>query len=742
VSAVRRLFLGLPISRKLIVLLWLFVLLVIGLLGLSYFTIENLSAVRAYVGGEGLWSKGEKQAAHDLSRYALSHSEQDYERFRQALLVPLGDRQGRLELEKPNPDLNIVRRGFLQGRLHPDDIDSQIRLFRNFRRSKHMAEAIKIWAQGDVLITQLESLGTQLHSLISSKHPDPHRIAQLAQDVDVIDSELTPLEDRFSSELGAAAREAKSIFLLVTFAATGASLIAGFLFTFFLSRHLRQDEERYRHLINTANDAILVLDAQTGRVLEANEQSGKLLGLSLREIIGRPAAQFVRGGDQEEYATLLRGAAAGTAISGKQLRLVRPDGATVTVEVNASVTEVEGRKIIQGIFRDISERQRLEQEVRQAQKMEVIGRLAGGIAHDFNNLLMVIITQVSRLSGTSSREQISRRAETIRSAAERAASLTKQLLAFGRKQVLDVEVVDLNDLLSEVNDMLTTLLSDRVKLVVVPDTEPLPVRVDAGKIEQVMMNLAVNAIDAMPSGGILTIKVARARKSPDAPRLCRRPYALLEISDTGCGMNEDTKAHLFEPFFTTKPSGKGTGLGLSTVHGIVNQSDGLIEVESEAGKGATFRVYLPIAPQTATARTKKRVGDSPIAGTETVLLAEDQDSIRAELREVLEINGYRVLEASDGKQGLELAEQDRGAIDVLVTDVVMPQMRGLDLARRVAELDPHVCVIFISGYSEEVLIENRLLSETRMTLIQKPFEPEDLLGRIRECLSARDQLSR
>ena len=740
-SAVRRLFLDLPISRKLVILLWLFVLLVIGLLGLSYFTIENLSAVRAYVGGEGLWSKAEKQAARDLSRYSISHSEQDYQNFRRALLVPLGDRKGRLELEKPSPDLNVVRQGFLEGRLHPDDVDSQIRLFREFRRSKHMAEAVETWAEGDLLIAQLEDLGTRLHSEISSNKPDPRRITQLARKVDDIDGQLTPLEDRFSSELGAAAREAKNIFLLITFAATGASLVAGFLFTFFLSRHARQNEERYRHLINTANDAIVELDSDTGTILEANEQSAKLLGLKLRQIVGLQAEQLVDEGDQDEYRNWLRTAATGAAVSGKQLHVLRSDGRSVAVEVNASLTEFEGKKIVQGIFRDITERQRLEQEVRQAQKMEVIGRLAGGIAHDFNNLLMVIITQISKLSGTSSPEQISRCSETIRSAAEKAASLTKQLLAFGRKQVLDIEVLDLNDLLREVSEMLTTLVSGRVKRTTVLNIEPLPVRVDAGKIEQVIMNLAVNAIDAMPSGGRLTIKTSRIWKVRDAATNSRRPYALLEIIDTGYGMDETTKAHLFEPFFTTKASGKGTGLGLATVYGIVKQSDGFIEVESELGKGATFRVFLPIAGKRATTRRVPAGRSSLLKGSETVLLAEDQDSIRAELREALEMNGYRVLNASDGREASSLAEGHSGNIDVLVTDIVMPEIRGLDLAKRVRELYPHVCVIFMSGYSEEILIENRL-GEKRMTLLQKPFEPEDLLRKIRECLSARPQLSR
>jgi len=734
-------FLSLPISKKLVVILWLFLVAVISLLALSYITIENLSSARAYVGGEGLWSKAQKQAVHDLLRYSTSHSERDFQNYREALLVPLGDRQARLELEKAVPDMSIVGRGFIQGRNSPEDVAGMAKLFRRFGNTKYMSEAVSIWAQGDTLIEQLQRLGDNMHDEISSGKPNGLKLAEIAQQVDVVGAELTPLEDRFSYALGAGARQAKGSFLLVTFCATGMSLVAGLFFTFFMLRHIRQTEERYKHLIDTANDVILVVDAQTGIVVEANERSSQILGRPLREIVGARGEKIIDENDRKEYAGILARTLQGTSVASKELHLIHSDGHAIAVEVNTSLTEFEGHKIIQGIFRDITERKRLEEEVRQSQKMEVVGRLADGIAHDFNNLLMVILTQISRIRSLPSRPQLLAHLETIRAATEKAASLTKQLLAFGRKQVLMLQVLDLNELLADVNALLVALPAEQIQLRMVPGSQLLPVKVDPGKIEQVIINLAVNACDAMPTGGTLTITTSRV--SMVAPETDDQnesiPYAVVEVSDTGFGMDEETKAHIFEPFFTTKPTGKGTGLGLSTAYGIVKQSGGSITVKSAPGEGTTFRVYLPLVEQIIIPRKHILKHSPPVTtvGSETVLLAEDQALIREALREALESNSYKVIEARDGVQALEIAERHPGAIDVLVTDVIMPHLRGLQLAERVTEFRPEICVIFMSGYSEDALLENRLLPQKNMTLIQKPFAPDHLARTIRESLNDR-----
>ena len=736
-SVAHKLFLDLPAPKKLVVILWLFLVVVVGLLGLSYMTIENLSAARAYVGGEGLWSKAQKQAVHDLLRYSISHSERDFQAYQKALLVPLGDRQARLELEKPVPDMSVVRRGLIQGRNSPEDVEGMAAMFRHCRQLNHMSEAISIWSQGDALIEQLQRLGDDLHREISSERPNALRIAEMARQVDVIGDQLTPLEDRFSYALGAGARQAERLFLLVTFGATAVSLIGGLLFTGFMLRHMRQTEQRYKQLIDTANDAILVIDAETGIVLEANARSSAFLGRPTREIVGARAESIVLESDREAYREMLKTTLEGAAVAGKEMRLNHSDGRTLAAEVNASLTEFEGKKIVQGIFRDIRERKRLEEEVRQTQKMEVVGRLVGGIAHDFNNLLMVILTQIAKVHSLSSQPQILEHAETVRIAAEKAASLTKQLLAFGRKQVLVLQVLDLNEILGELKEMLSTLPSEQIQLMLTPSSRPLPVKVDPGKIEQVIMNLAVNACDAMPSGGVLRIRTARVSRPPSeaSTRSHSAPYAMVEMTDTGCGMDVETKAHIFEPFFTTKPIGKGTGLGLSTVYGIVKQSGGTIEVDSVPGEGTTFRVYLPIVEEPVSPRKAPKVSSPVTTGSETVLLAEDQSSIRSVLREFLESEGYKVLEAQNGNEALEIARHYTGSLDVLVADVIMPQLRGIELAKRLTETYPGICVILMSGYSEDALVENRLLSERNMTLIQKPFDPEELAQKIRESLS-------
>jgi len=437
---------------------------------------------------------------------------------------------------------------------------------------------------------------------------------------------------------------------------------------------------------------------------------------------------------------MLQSTALGTNVTGKGMHLRDAGGRVIAVEVNTSLTDLEGKKVIQGIVRDITERVRFEEEVRQAQKMEVVGRLAGGVAHDFNNLLMVILTQLSKIRIASSTQALEH-IEVIQSASVKAISLTKQLLAFGRKQVLLLETLDLNDLLREMRPILSTLPGDQVHLMLCPVANALRVCVDPGKIEQVVMNLALNACDAMPVGGVLKIKTCRVeRTNTTVGGLEDQPYALLEVADTGCGMDPETRAHIFEPFFTTKPADKGTGLGLSMVYGIVKQTGGSIEVQSEVGYGTTFRVYLPLTEKAVNSVPSKRAGrvhGHVATNSETILLAEDQPSVREEVRQALVVKGYNVLEAENGTDALEIAERCTEPVDVLVTDVIMPQLRGFELARRVGKLHSNLSVVFMSGYSEEALVENGLLSESNVSFIQKPFDPEILVARLAQLLEAR-----
>jgi len=740
-SRFRTLFISLPVSRKIIVVLWLFVLIVIALSILSYQIIGSLSALRAYVEGEGLWSKAQKQAVHNLTRYASSHSEQDFRAYEKALQTPLGDKKARLELERPSPDLKVVYEGFIQGRNSPDDVKGMAVLFRRFHKQKYMADAIAILAEGDSLIEQLQRFGDQLHREITSGSPDARKIAEIMHQIDLVNDRVTPLEDRFSYSLGSGARWSAALFSMATVWASAMSAILGVLFTFLMLRHIRQTEERYKHFVDTANDAILVWNAETGEILEANKRSCVLLERPVAEIIGKHEQEILQATDQVAYRSMLDDTLTGTDIEARELHLHQANGGSITVEVNTSLTELDGRKIIQGIFRDITTRKQLEDEVRQAQKMEVVGRLAGGVAHDFNNLLMVILTHVPKLRRKLSRAEIFEHTDTIQAAGEKEASLTKQLLAFGRKQMLELEVVDLNELIREALPILETIPSTGVELKMSLVPRPIPVKVDPGKIEQVVMNLAVNACHSMPEGGVLTIRTSRASRTKAAENHAPQLYALIEVIDTGCGMDAETRSHIFEPFFTTKGPGRGTGLGLSTVYGIVNQSGGSIEVESKPSHGSTFKVRLPIADEPIPVRSAPRIRLPITEGSETVLLAEDQVSIRKVIREVLESKGYTVLEAHDRQDAIDIAERYPGRIDALVTDVVMPQLRGTELAKLISKLHPGSVVVFMSGYSEEALVENGLLGRNQ-TLIQKPFDPEALAIKIRELLNgAQHQIS-
>jgi CheY-like chemotaxis protein len=378
-----------------------------------------------------------------------------------------------------------------------------------------------------------------------------------------------------------------------------------------------------------------------------------------------------------------------------------------------------------------------EQEFLQAQKMEAVGRLAAGVAHDFNNLLTAILGSGELLLeilpvGHAGRED----AEEIKKAALRAADLTRQLLAFSRQQILAPRVLSANDVVAGMDTMLRQVIGDDIDLRSVLAADLGAVRADPGQVEQVIVNLAVNARDAMPNGGKLTIETANVTLDElyAAGRAVVTPgaYVMIAVSDTGMGMDASTQARAFEPFFTTKPKGQGTGLGLATVYGIVKQSGGYVWLYSELGRGTTFKIYLPrvaAAPESAVAAAA--VGS--LRGSETILLVEDQDEVRALTRRILEKQGYRVLVAAHGNEALVLAEQQGGSIDVLVTDVVMPGMSGSELGSRLGSLRPEMKVLYLSGYTDEAILHHGVL-EPGVAFLQKPFTPETLARKVREVL--------
>ncbi len=383
------------------------------------------------------------------------------------------------------------------------------------------------------------------------------------------------------------------------------------------------------------------------------------------------------------------------------------------------------------------ERKRLEEQLHQAQKMEAIGQLAGGVAHDFNNLLTIISGYSQILLARNDVDSDTRMmVDQIRAAGERAASLTRQLLTFSRKQVVEPKIIDLSALVAGMESMLLRLIGEGISLACVLSPEPVNVIADPGQMEQVIMNIAINASDAMPVGGKLTIETSRveldaafAVTHPMIPSGC---YVMLAISDTGCGMTPDVQEHVYEPFFTTKEQGKGTGLGLSTVYGIVRQSGGYIGLYSEPGVGTTFKIYLACAGLEASS-TEERAAAAPPGGNETILLVEDEHPVRALSRYVLEQSGYRVLDASDGEEALSIAKAHAGHIQMLITDVVLPGMGGRIVAERLRAVRPDIRVLYMSGYTDDAVIRHGIL-QSETAFIQKPFTPAMLAGKVREVL--------
>ena len=387
---------------------------------------------------------------------------------------------------------------------------------------------------------------------------------------------------------------------------------------------------------------------------------------------------------------------------------------------------------------DTTKAKELEAQLLQAQKMEAIGRLAGGIAHDFNNLLLAILgTTELMLSRTDLSEETRYDVGEVRRAADRASSLTRQLLAFSRKQILQPRALDLNAVIADMNKMMSRLLNEDIALSA--DLRPGldRVKADPGQVEQIILNLVMNARDAMPNGGRLafttsSVSVSRSQ-DPDITGLPAGEYVVLQVSDTGCGMSDEVLAHIFEPFYTTKSEEKGTGLGLSTVYGIVKQSGGAIAVESEPNNGSTFRVYLPATKDEILPSETGTVTRSLRIGTETVLVVEDEDMVRGPVVKILQMDGYETLEAGSGEEALQIIEAFEGTIHLMVTDVVMPGMNGRELAEHVAKLRPATKVLFMSGHMEELIVGQGVLTPG-VPFLQKPFQMTVFADKVREML--------
>jgi len=502
---------------------------------------------------------------------------------------------------------------------------------------------------------------------------------------------------------------------------------------------LRDSEERYRTLVEGVRDIIFALSPE-GTISSLNPAFETITGWRREAWVGQPFERLVHPEDLPLALELLGRVVRGELRPASQFRVRTAKSDYRVGEFSATPQLHEGRLVgILGIGRDVTERVQLEQQLRQAQKMEAVGRLAGGIAHDFNNILTAITGYadllLEDLGATDPRRQD---ADEIHKAADRAAGLTRQLLAFSRQQVLQPTVLEVNKLVSDLEKMLRRLLGEDVALTTQLAPTTGRVKADPGQLEQVILNLAVNARDAMPNGGKLTLETGNVdldeSYATDHYPARAGPFVMLAVSDTGTGMSEATQAHMFEPFFTTKEKGKGTGLGLATVYGIVKQSGGFIWVYSEVGHGTTFKLYLPRVQELAERASQPAQTPARAArGTETVLVVEDEAPVRSVARQVLERHGYTVLEAPSAEAALDLATRYSGAIHLLLTDVVMPGLNGRELATRLADLRPDARVIFMSGYTDDAVTRHGVL-EPGSAYVQKPFTPDAIARKVREVL--------
>ncbi len=487
-----------------------------------------------------------------------------------------------------------------------------------------------------------------------------------------------------------------------------------------------------RQIFEGSQDAVFVSDEQA-RFVAVNHAATELTGYSHEELLAMGIPDLHDEPDLAAYRAFHRRILDGERIL-SEAPIKKKDGGKVAVEFNNSLVVIGGRRFMHTAGRDVTERKQLESQLVQAQRMEAIGRLAGGVAHDFNNLLTIIQGYGELVRDSLSGDPRHESMDELLKAAGRATSLTRQLLAFSRKQVLEPKIMHLGEIVRETGHMLERLIGEDIALSLVAPGDLATVKADPGQIEQVVLNLAVNARDAMPNGGQLTVSVGSLTMAtpldgfPD--QLPAGRWVLMTMEDTGCGMDAETLSHAFEPFFTTKERGKGTGLGLSTVYGIVRQSDGRVQVTSVPGRGTSFQIYLPRSDEKTISGAHPSVGSS--LGMETVLVVEDEPAVRNLVRTVLERRGYAVLAAEDGAAALDLVDKHTGVIHVLLTDVVMPGINGRDLAARVRARRPTIKVVFMSGYTADIPTE--LGTEGGPAFLSKPFNERALTSKLREVL--------
>jgi PAS domain S-box-containing protein len=565
--------------------------LLVFLLALACSGLWLVGAAGAYVAGEGLWSKAQKDAVFALRRYTRSRSPEDYDRFLSELRVPLADREARIELQKPHPDLNLACQALIRGRNHPGEVRRMALLFRWLHSESHLRRAIAIWTQGDRYISELRILSETLHGQVSSGSPDEFEIERLSLAIDAVNDRLTPLENEFSRTLGEGTRFAQRVAFAILPALTTLLIAVGVLISGILLRKIGQADRQYRDYLACADDGILVTERDTGVILEANRRAATMAGLSPEQLAGQRLQDFIQscGSSSQNGHSEFRDSV-----------LHREDGGEVRVDIRSSIARIHDTEVRVSIVRDVTEQRRFQERSAEAVRMEALGRLAGGIAHDFNNLLAGIMIYSSEARPHVRNVGVREAFDQIQKAARSGAGLIQHLLAFSRNQPITPQLFDINEVIRALAPFLDRLLGSRVHhLAAELAPAPLLVLADPSRFEQVVINLAVNGRDSMPSGGVLTLRT-KAVVPADIAQMGRpAPFpgdgVLLTVQDNGHGIDTDTQRRVFDPFYTTKPAGRGAGLGLSSVFGTVRQGGGDVWISSAPGHGTTVSVVMPMA---------------------------------------------------------------------------------------------------------------------------------------------------
>ena len=712
-----RRFRDVSIARKLYFTVGTMALLIGVELFVLLFCLNTLSSLRAYVGGEGLWSKAQKDAVFHLYKYGVSHTDKDYELFERFMRIPAGDAKTRRELLAGDGNMDVARQGFLEGRNHPDDIDGMIHLFIHFGNVSYIRKAISVWGDAQAMVMQLPPIAERLRAEINSPNPSQERVNELLASLYTINEKLTAFEDEFSFTLGEGSRWLERVVLRLLFATAITVETTGLLLVISVTRGIQKG---LTEIIRAANSfsagelsarAKVLSHDEIGVVANSFNEMADILQIRVSELAQLNQHLGHEVGERERAEAVLR-----------QMNQ--------TLEVRVAERTATLTNLVEALRKEATDRERAEAALRQSQKMDAIGQLTGGIAHDFNNMLAGIsgsLEMISRRTAQGRTEGLERYIEAALTSTARATALTHRLLAFSRRQTLDPQPTDMNRLVLGMAELFRNTVGPAIRIETRLASELHLTLCDPNQLENALLNLIINARDAMPDGGSLVIETAnsvvpdRGGETGDGPDPPPGDYATLIITDTGVGMTPATLARAFDPFFTTKPLGQGTGLGLSMVYGFVQQSGGKVLLRSKEGLGTTVTIYLPRHLEAASKPAEADVlaACHPQASA-VVLVVEDEPDVRMIVVDVLEDIGYTVLAAADGASGLNILDSQT-RIDLLISDVGLPDgINGRQLADAARQRRSDLKVLFITGYAEGSTAGSGLLDEG-MQVMTKPF---------------------